>query len=365
MRRTRWMKATMGVACASVMVLSACAKPGVETSSATPQPLPAAESTEATPEPTATPTPAPTPTAGKPGALLAAGATGDGVRDLQARLKQLDWFEGKITGSYGPETQAAVEGFQSKRQLPTSGEVDQATMDALKSMTRTPSADELANKLTPGPALIGQGAGGDKVKDLQARLKQIGWYDGKVTGNYGSETAASVRSFQEKREIPVTGEVDQRTQDRLRAMTTTPTADELNNVEAPKPTGGTQAKGLDPRCMTGRAICISKRSNMLWWVIDGKTQMSMEVRFGTKELPTREGSFNVNSKSRDHVSTIYKTPMPYAMFFSGGQAVHYSPDFAARGYRGGSHGCVNVRDKGAVASLFSQVRVGDKVIVYR
>jgi lipoprotein-anchoring transpeptidase ErfK/SrfK len=53
------------------------------------------------------------------------------------------------------------------------------------------------------------------------------------------------------------------------------------------------------------------------------------------------------------------------MFFSGGQAVHYSPDFAAHGYDGASHGCVNVRDLSAVQSLFDQVSLGDKVIVYR
>ena len=57
--------------------------------------------------------------------------------------------------------------------------------------------------------------------------------------------------------------------------------------------------------------------------------------------------------------------MPYAMFFSGGQAVHYSSDFAARGYNGASHGCVNVRDLGKIKILFDEVQVGDKVIVYR
>jgi lipoprotein-anchoring transpeptidase ErfK/SrfK len=73
----------------------------------------------------------------------------------------------------------------------------------------------------------------------------------------------------------------------------------------------------------------------------------------------------VFSKSRDHVSSLYNTSMPYAMFFSGGQAVHYSPDFAANGYNGASHGCVNVRDLAAIQSLFGQVRVGDRVVVYR
>ena len=45
--------------------------------------------------------------------------------------------------------------------------------------------------------------------------------------------------------------------------------------------------------------------------------------------------------------------------------MHYSPDFAATGYNGASHGCVNVRDYDGVRWLFDQVRLGDKVIVYR
>ena len=45
---------------------------------------------------------------------------------------------------------------------------------------------------------------------------------------------------------------------------------------------------------------------------------------------------------------LYGSAMPYAMFFSGGQAVHYSSDFAARGYAGASHGCVNVRDHAGI-----------------
>ena len=93
--------------------------------------------------------------------------------------------------------------------------------------------------------------------------------------------------------------------------------------------------------------------------------MSLDVRFGSSETPTREGLFSVYWKSRDHVSTLYDSSMPFAMFFSGGQAVHYSSDFAARGYYGASHGCVNVRDYTAIATLFDQVPIGTKVVVYR
>lgn len=116
--------------------------------------------------------------------------------------------------------------------------------------------------------------------------------------------------------------------------------------------------------MKGRVLCVSKTSRTLRWMIDGRTVSEMDVRFGSQYTPTREGVFSVSFKSRHHVSTIYHTSMPYAMFFSGGQAVHYSSDFAARGYYGASHGCVNVRDEGKVAALFAQVRTGDKVVVY-
>ena len=101
------------------------------------------------------------------------------------------------------------------------------------------------------------------------------------------------------------------------------------------------------------------------YVVNGVVKMQLDVRFGAQKTATREGAFSVGWKSRNHVSKLYDSPMPYAMFFSGGQAVHYSSDFAARGYAGGSHGCVNVRDLGKIKWLFDQVKVGDKVIVYR
>ena len=125
------------------------------------------------------------------------------------------------------------------------------------------------------------------------------------------------------------------------------------------------APHLDRRCQSGRVLCIDKSGRTLRWVVGGKVKMTMAARFGARSTPTREGTFKVYRKSRDHVSHEYGSPMPFAMFFSGGQAVHYSSDFAARGYAGASHGCVNIRDRGKVRRLFDQVRVGDRVVVYR
>ncbi|MFV0429847.1 MAG: peptidoglycan-binding protein [Arachnia sp.] len=344
---------------AGVAAVDAHSPQALPTPSSEPSSLPSAPDEE--PVAAATATASPTPSASpSPQALLGPGAETDQVRELQHRLLQIGWFTGTITPSYDEATRSAVEGFQAKRGLPITGEVDQATWDTLVAMTRQPTHDEMHNVLTPGPALVKRGDSGEDVSDLQARLKQIGWFFDKVTGNYGSATEEAVKGFQAKREIPVTGEVDQRTLDRLTAMTHRPTQDELNNILAPAPSSMT----LDDRCRQGRVLCISKSQRQLAFVIDGTIQATMDVRFGSDELPTRNGVFSVYMKSRDHVSSLYDTPMPYAMFFSGGQAVHYSADFAARGYNGASHGCVNVRDKGAVMSLFDNVKVGDTVVVF-
>ena len=122
---------------------------------------------------------------------------------------------------------------------------------------------------------------------------------------------------------------------------------------------------IDVRCMTGRALCVNKTTRKITLLLNGKALMTADARFGCTSTPTREGQFKVYRKSLHHVSSLYHSPMPYAMFFSGGQAVHYSSDFAARGYNGCSHGCVNVRNKTAIAYMYARVPIGTKVVVYR
>lgn len=316
-------------------------------------PSPSATASPSTaPEPAPAPEPEPEPTN-----VLDPGARGEQVRELQSRLSQLAWWPELTTGRYDAATREAVRGFQAKRGIRANGVVDPTTWRRLVRMTETPTHDQMHNILHPGPRLHGSGDSGEDVRAIQHRLIQIQWLFGDVTGTYDAATVTAVRGFQEKRSIPVTGEVDQRTLDRLVEMTAAPTYDQMHNIE-PEP------GGLDPRCTTGRALCVDKATNSLSWVVDGEVITTLDVRFGSDELPTREGAFTVTSKSRDHVSSLYDTSMPFAMFFSGGQAVHYSPDFAANGYNGASHGCVNVRDYDTMVGLFDLVNVGDRVIVY-
>ncbi|MFJ9540476.1 L,D-transpeptidase family protein [Streptomyces sp. NPDC101225] len=223
--------------------------------------------------------------------------------------------------------------------------------------SRAPSPSAPGTK--PGaPVLWSRGDSGDGVRELQARLRQVDWLFDGPTGTYDDLTEHAVKGFQGKRGLPRTGETDTVTWRRLTRMTHKPGMWELYLM------GGQPAGPADPRCMTGRVLCIDKTSRTLRWMIDGRTAATMSVRFGAVGTPTREGVFHVYWKSRHHWSTLYDSSMPYAMFFSGGQAVHYSYDFAARGYTGASHGCVNVRDEAAISELYAQVRTGDKVVVH-
>lgn len=265
---------------------------------------------------------------------------------------------------------AAVPDAPAAPEVDPAIETPKATAPSKATPTPTPTASRTRAPVA-GQAIMKSGQTSDRIKELQARLDQVGWFSGSITGQFGPQTTTAVAGFQAKRGLPDTGRVDQATWDALVGMTRKPTAAELSGQAkaTPTPSGSAtatpKASDIDSRCTTGRVICISKRTNTLRWMNNGSVLMSMEVRFGTSEYPTREGTFSVQWKSRDHVSTIYHTPMPYALFFSGGQAVHYSPDFAARGYSGGSHGCVNLRNKAGAQSLFNQARVGDKVVVHR
>jgi lipoprotein-anchoring transpeptidase ErfK/SrfK len=73
----------------------------------------------------------------------------------------------------------------------------------------------------------------------------------------------------------------------------------------------------------------------------------------------------VFSKIRFLISDLAGTPMPYSLFFSGGQAIHFSPGFRRDGYNGASLGCVNIRVYKDARKLYYSTPVGTPVYVYR
>ncbi|MER7072178.1 peptidoglycan-binding protein [Terrabacter sp. NPDC000476] len=285
--------------------------------------------------------------------LATEGTTSNLVKDLQVRLRIVrpSWWTQRVSGFYGWTLGQNVLAFQRTYDLPQSGVLDQRTWDQLVSRTRSPLS-------------IGTGASVVTVRELQRRLGAKKLWPYAFSGVYGWTLGQKVLAFQRAYDVPQSGVVDQRTWARLRAVTWTPgTFDQHRYLSGARPLMPA-ASSLDKRCRTGRVMCVDKDTRTLTWVVDGKPLMVMWARFGKRGLETREGTFRVSRKYEYVISNLFFTPMPYSMFFSGGQAVHYSSNFARLGYASASHGCVNIADHAQIKALFFKVRVGDKVVVH-
>jgi L,D-transpeptidase catalytic domain len=76
--------------------------------------------------------------------------------------------------------------------------------------------------------------------------------------------------------------------------------------------------------------------------IDGKLTHTWSVSTGRDEFETPAGSYTPYWLSKDHRSQKYDdAPMPFAVFFKGGYAVHGTTSLSMLGRRA-SHGCVRL-----------------------
>ena len=87
----------------------------------------------------------------------------------------------------------------------------------------------------------------------------------------------------------------------------------------------------------------------------GVVKYRWKVSTGRRGYYTPTGSYSPKWLSRHHKSRKYNNaPMPYAIFFRGGYAVHGTDQISRLG-RPASHGCVRLHP-GNAAKLFSLVR---------
>ena len=143
---------------------------------------------------------------------LRKGSRGDAVRALQQKLIALGYLSGSADGIFGDSTTRAVMAFQTAQSLSADGAAGSATIAALNRAyqggatgggTVTAPADISKDQITilPGEQpssypMIKYGAEGDAVERLQTRLKELGYFDGTVGGNFGTITRSAVMAFQ-------------------------------------------------------------------------------------------------------------------------------------------------------------------------
>ncbi len=169
-----------------------------------------------TPKATATPTPKPTatPDLSKP-SYLTLGSSGKKVTQLQQRLIDLGWMDGKADGEYGGATQAAVQAFQKKSGLWNDGIAGPDTQAALYSSNASKSSSPVSSI---GETLQ-EGTNGNAVRALQKRLKELGYYTGSIDGDYGSGTVTAVTAFQKANGLNADGKAGTKTLNAIYAVT--------------------------------------------------------------------------------------------------------------------------------------------------
>ena len=129
---------------------------------------------------------------------LEKGSTGSDVKDLQTKLKKLGYYDAYVDGDYGDTTVAAVKAFQKKYNLTADGIAGKETLKKLDSVYENANSDKDDDSLRMGDS-------GSAVKDLQTKLKKLGYYDGTVDSTFGSGTYAAVSAFQKKYNLTADG----------------------------------------------------------------------------------------------------------------------------------------------------------------
>ena len=145
--------------------------------------------------------------------VLSVGMTGNDVYALQERLIALRYLNGVADGVFGAETRDALVAYQKNNGLTADGTTNAATWRRLNGSSRASGA-------TPSPApraqaTMHEGDSGENVYLLQARLFELGYYDGRIDGRYGAETTDAVRAFQRANGLAADGVAGKGTQKQL------------------------------------------------------------------------------------------------------------------------------------------------------
>ena len=134
---------------------------------------------------------------------LEKGDTGAAVKKLQQRLIDLGYLTGKADGDFGAKTKTAVAAFQAAIGLNSTGVADPDTQEYLyastapSAPTAQPAAQPTQTPSDSGYQTLSYGVSGEAVKNLQRRLKELGYFTGNVAGNYKDLTQAAVVAFQQ------------------------------------------------------------------------------------------------------------------------------------------------------------------------
>lgn len=157
--------------------------------------------------------------------MLSAGSSGDAVRTLQTRLRELGFSTVSTDGDYGAGTQTAVENLQqymrdreeealrqSDASIPADADLSDKLTIEVNGVADPLLLDDFYSESFPAiPAQMENGTINDDVVRVQRRLNNLEYFYGTLDGHYGGQTQEAITTFQKRNGLPQTGVADQAT----------------------------------------------------------------------------------------------------------------------------------------------------------
>lgn len=211
------------------------------------------------------------------------GDKGDAVKELQRRLKELGYYNGEIDGSYLKLTKDAVKQFQSNNKLSSDGIYGPKTQTKLSSN----------NCVKANDIKLVKGSKGIKVREIQKRLKELGYLCTAIDGIFGNDTKASIQEFQNLAGLPSNGQCDTETYNKLMAS------------DAPKP-----KKKPGSTCEPAHGTA----QKMDWWTSDIQKIFAKETVANITDVVTGISWREIRKAGKNHADVQPCTAADTAAF---------------------------------------------------
>ena len=225
--------------------------------------------------------------------------TGALVKRMQMTLKELGFFSGECTGSFGRKTQEAVNDFEARNGLhPTGVWTIRYTVMCLTGQV----TDKASSLKKEEGVTLAVGDTGYLVREIETGLYELGFLSAAPDENYDDKTVRAVKLFQEANGLKATGSADPATRLLLSGGQSENMTQFVRRMETELLSPGTESYGV--YLLTGRLASLGYPIEP-GWVYDDVVTTQVTV-FQTAEGIDATGIADAETRRRMNSSAALK-----------------------------------------------------------
>ncbi|WP_161539761.1 peptidoglycan-binding protein [Paramagnetospirillum kuznetsovii] len=130
------------------------------------------------------------------------------VLEVQRRLRKLGYSVGPLDGLLGQKTRKAINAYLAERGLPPAGWISPSLITELEDVSKLPPTSDEGRSRHTGHSIVHDSlreTDPEKVRVVQRRLKELGYYAGQVDGVVETRLAEAIKAYQSASGMPITG----------------------------------------------------------------------------------------------------------------------------------------------------------------